>query len=428
MRVLIGALTVFFAALVLSLVGLHGSALLGLTELAELTMLGAFAALVATATATSAWDRPARLLLVTSVTFGVSSMIADSLADLIGMSRSSYDSRSFVELVRTRQQVSLVLSAISIIGLGLGIAGLSRLLGRTRHLIIAGATGAIVVALIVCDRLAFELVIPREPTLLLRAGLLALAAIASLSRYSKLETMPRIDRADDEGAGDEPEAWRRAALGLRIIRVAEMARVLLVAVVILLGLVISRSGAGWATFKVYVLGLAMLGIAATELVGLSYLASIPARSGARGPAIAGLAVGLIGLSIAASAFGADLLTLDGVPVAASGFDLDLGPRLTMLVTITALFLALRAIAQDVGATAAARSSALGALFYGLAVSTLIAADTMDRSGELAAPSMLAKLAAFGFFVAALGRLLANLKTAADHLEDQRRHALGSEFS
>lgn len=244
-----------------------------------------------------------------------------------------------------------------------------------------------------------------------------------------LEINSPIGITDDRGAGDDkPEAWHRAALGLRIIRGAAAARVLLVALVILLGLVVNRSGEGWGLFKVYALGLAMLGIAATELVGLSRLAAVPTRSGARGPAFAGLAVGLIGLALSACAFGADLLRLDARPFASSGFDLDLGPRLTMLVTITSIFLATRAIAMGVGATTAARSSSLGALFYGLAIMSLAVADGLDRSGASGAQSMIVRLLAFGFFVAALGRLLANLKTATDHLEDQRRHALGSEFS
>lgn len=429
LRILTGSLAAAIALLLLLTLGVQHRALWVLVELAELCILGAFAALVATAATTSGWDGPSRRMLLISVTFGVCTAIAEALADLLAISRSGNAGLAFAELVATRQEVSLILSALGVIGLGLGAVALSRQLGRTRHLVFASATALLVVATIVSERFAFDLVLVHEAPLWSRIALLALALMTSASRYSMLEISTAPDLGDHRGTGDDkPEAWRRAALGLRVIRVAELARVLLVALVILLGLMVSRAGPGPASFQLYALDLALLLIAAAELIGLSYLASIPVRSGARGATLAALAVGLIGLAIIACSFGADLLRGSEVRLELFGFTLGLGPRLTMLVTLTAVFLALRAIFSGVGATAAARSSGLGALFYVLAMLSLTGAELMELSGLFGTPSLLAKLAAFGFFVAAIFRLLVNLRSAVEHLETQRRNALGSEFS
>lgn len=262
----------------------------------------------------------------------------------------------------------------------------------------------------------------------LRTSSLALTLFTLVSRFSIFETSPRPSARERRAAmalAAEP-LWRDALLGARLLRAAELTRLMVMMLVFLLGFALLPLGPAWLVPLLIGQDLALVFIALTTLFGLLRLSRIPAASGARGAALAGLALAVTTLVQVIGGAVVDFALIVGRPDLALSVSLDTSARFSTLGTIVAVCLAILAIAQSAEHPLLGRRALLASVFYVAATLCLTGADELGASSSVAA--VLMKLAALMLFSAGFLRLVRALTEVGPLIETERRRALSHEFA
>ena len=289
---------------------------------------------------------------------------------------------------------------------------------------------------------------------LIRAASIALTLFTLLSRFSIFETSsPSAPSAPATPSSPSPHSspsapstpstpsvrdrraamalaaeplWRDALLGARLLRAAELTRLMVMVLVFLLGFALLPLGPAWLVPLLIGQDLALVFIALTTLLGLLRLSRIPAASGARGPALAGLALAITTLIQVVGAATVDFALVFGRPDPDLSVSLDTTARFSTLGTIVAVCLAILAIARSAEHPALGRRALMAAVFYLAATLCLTGAGQLGASASLAA--VLLKLAALILFSAGFLRLVRALTEVGPLIENERRRALSHEFA
>lgn len=263
---------------------------------------------------------------------------------------------------------------------------------------------------------------------LLRAASTALTLFTLISRFSIFETKPRPSARERRAAmalAAEP-LWRDALLGARLLRAAELTRLMVMMLVFLLGFALLPLGPAWLVPLLIGQDLALVFIALTTLLGLLRLSRIPAASGARGAALAGLALAIVTLVQVIGGAAVDFALILGRPDLALSVSLDTSARFSTLGTIVAVCLAILAIARSAEQPSLGRRAVLASVFYVAATLCLTGADELGATSSVAA--VLLKLAALILFSAGFLRLVRALTEVGPLIENERRRALSHEFA
>lgn len=263
---------------------------------------------------------------------------------------------------------------------------------------------------------------------LLRAASTALTLFTLISRFSIFETPPSPSAGERRAAmalAAEP-LWRDALLGARLLRAAELTRLMVMVLVFLLGFALLPLGPAWLVPLLIGQDLALVFIALTTLLGLLRLSRIPNASGARGAALAGLALAVATIIQVVGAAVVDFALLFGRPDLDFSVSLDTSARFSTLGTIVAVCLAILAIARSAEHPALGRRAIMASVFYIAATLCLTGASQLGQTASVAA--VLLKLAALMLFSAGFLRLVRALTEVGPLIEDERRRALGHEFA
>lgn len=223
----------------------------------------------------------------------------------------------------------------------------------------------------------------------------------------------------------EPQ-WRMALQGANLLRAAELTRLLVMLLVLLLGFALMPMGETAIIPLILAQDLALLFIALTTLMGLSRFARVPFASGARGPALAALSLATLTLIHVLGTLLLDLALLTGRGSFPLSMSLDTAARFSTLGTIVAVCIAIGAIARRTVRAKLERSVRLaGELYFGATVA-LTVADQIGPEDPVFA--MVLKLIALLLFAAGFTRLVRALGEVAPLIEAERRKALGQEFA
>lgn len=263
---------------------------------------------------------------------------------------------------------------------------------------------------------------------LLRAASTALTLFTLISRFSIFETPPRPSARERRAAmalAAEP-LWRDALLGARLLRAAELTRLMVMVLVFLLGFALLPLGPTWLVPLLIGQDLALVFIALTTLWGLLRLSRIPAASGARGAAFAGLALAVMTLVQVVGGAAIDLALIVGRPDLTLSLSLDTATRFSTLGTIVAVCLAVLAIARSAEQPALGRRALMAAVFYFTATLCLTGSGHLGDTASV--PAVLLKLAALMLFSAGFLRLVRALTEVGPLIENERRRALSQEFA
>jgi hypothetical protein len=270
--------------------------------------------------------------------------------------------------------------------------------------------------------------------IVVRAGATAVAFIACVSRISIFERTTGLSPDHHPQPGSSRSAmalapeplWREALLGARLLRAAELTRLLAMLLVFLIGFALLPLGPSGLVPLLIGQSLALVFIALTALIGFIRFSKVPHASGARAPALAGLVLAVVTFIQVLGAAAVDLALVLGQHRLGSSLALDTSARFSTLGTLVAVCLAIIAIARRAHQPLLARSALLAGVLYLAATVALTGADGLGASHSMAA--VMLKLAALLLFTAGFTRLVRILTEVGPLMEAERRKALGSEFA